>query len=179
VPTARPSLPSSSATPSTIAGHSSHGRRSTSRRSRQRYGADLIRREAKALLDLAEKLDRDGEEEDEDEDEQHAEDAESDGDEADDDMRPEEAALANARHLARRAAASTVSSSDSTTTPRRRTLTTFTDALDALSTMSKFGKVVITGVGKSGLLARKAVATFNSLGASCLISPSRLIHAPC
>jgi D-arabinose 5-phosphate isomerase GutQ len=40
----------------------------------------------------------------------------------------------------------------------------FTAAVDALKSMEKYGKVLFAGVGKSGLLARKAVATFNSLG---------------
>lgn len=40
----------------------------------------------------------------------------------------------------------------------------FTHTLDLLSSMDKHGKLVFIGIGKSGLLAKKAVATFNSLG---------------
>lgn len=76
------------------------------RKSKQRYAASLVRREAQALLELAERLDR------EDEGEQD----------------------------------------------------TFSAAVDAINSMERYGKVIFAGVGKSGLLARKAVATFNSLG---------------
>jgi len=53
----------------------------------------------------------------------------------------------------------------------------FTAAVDALKSMEKYGKVLFAGVGKSGLLARKAVATFNSLGIqSSFLHPVEALH---
>lgn len=75
-------------------------------KSKQRYAASLVRREAQALFELAQRLEQEGETEQD----------------------------------------------------------TFAAAVDALQSMKKYGKVLFSGVGKSGLLARKAVATFNSLG---------------
>ena len=77
---------------------------------RSKYAADLVRKEAQALLVLANRLEHKQE------------------DEAD-------------------------SLSDA-----------FSKALNLLSSMDKHGKLIFTGIGKSGLLAKKAVATFNSLG---------------
>jgi D-arabinose 5-phosphate isomerase GutQ len=42
----------------------------------------------------------------------------------------------------------------------------FSRAVDLLKHMNSHGRIIMTGVGKSGLLARKAVATFNSFGKS-------------
>lgn len=91
------------------------------RRALQRHAADIVRREAKALLDLAARL----------EPEDVAK--HNDIDELDD-------YHANSPSYA------------------------FSHALDMLNSMDKHGKVVVAGIGKSGLLARKAVATLNSLG---------------
>ena len=75
-------------------------------KAKQRYAAHLVRREAQALLELAERLEQE---------------EETDPD-------------------------------------------SFTSAVEAIQSMEKYGKILLSGVGKSGLLARKAVATFNSLG---------------
>ena len=80
------------------------------------YAADIVKREAKALLELAQRLE--GQAEDEED--------------------------SKARN--------------------KQSIDSFDRAVDLLNTMHAYGKVVITGIGKSGLLARKAVATFNSLG---------------
>lgn len=95
-----------------------------------RYAAEIVRREAKALLDLAARLDR-----------FQLSDAPS-------------SAAANVVDNVDDAAAS------------------FDRAVELLSSMDPHGKVIITGIGKSGLLARKAVATFNSLGECAHVSPS-------
>jgi hypothetical protein len=79
------------------------------------YAADIVKREAKALLELAQRLEGQADEEDYQPDSKHS-------------------------------------------------VESFDRAVDLLNTMHTYGKVVITGIGKSGLLARKAVATFNSLG---------------
>ena len=45
-----------------------------------------------------------------------------------------------------------------------RTNLAFKEVVDSLGRLPAHGKVVITGVGKSGIVAKKMVATFNSLG---------------
>jgi hypothetical protein len=46
----------------------------------------------------------------------------------------------------------------------------YDQALDCIANMPEYGKLLITGVGKSALIGRKAAATFCSLGASFLPS---------
>lgn len=106
----------------------------------QRYAADIVRKEAKALLDLANRLDAAGDDEDEAEDDSEEEEEGEERERAQSTARQQEdlfSSLPNA---------------------------TLFQAVNAISSMQKHGKLVLTGVGKSGLLARKAVATFNSLG---------------
>ncbi|KAL7009384.1 hypothetical protein EMMF5_001015 [Cystobasidiomycetes sp. EMM_F5] len=104
------------------------------RRALQRHAADIVRREAKALLDLAARL----------EPEDVAK--HNDIDELDD-------YHANSPSYA------------------------FSHALDMLNSMDKHGKVVVAGIGKSGLLARKAVATLNSLGTQAVfLHPVEALH---
>lgn len=52
----------------------------------------------------------------------------------------------------------------------------FGQVIRMLSSLPPHGKIVVSGVGKSGIAGRKMVATFTSLGQSCpIISPSCLI----
>lgn len=83
------------------------------------YAAEIVRREAKALLDLAARLD------------------------------PEVAYEEDMPRL-----------------KPEDVQDNFSKAVEILQSMDTHGKIIMTGVGKSGLLARKAVATFNSFGAS-------------
>ena len=48
--------------------------------------------------------------------------------------------------------------------PSTRQSTSFEQTLSILNNLPPGGKVIITGIGKSGLLGRKAAATFCSLG---------------
>lgn len=51
----------------------------------------------------------------------------------------------------------------------------FAEAVDLLFTCT--GRVIVTGVGKSGIIARKLVATFNSTGRSAMfLHPSDAVH---
>ncbi|KAK4057996.1 hypothetical protein OIO90_000735 [Microbotryomycetes sp. JL221] len=58
-----------------------------------------------------------------------------------------------------------------------RTNTSFNQVVDMLSQLPAHGKVIVTGVGKSGIAARKMVATFNSLGIpSVFLHPVEALH---
>lgn len=102
----------------------------------RRYAAEIVRREAKALLDLASRLDP---EEQEDEDQ---------GEFDDDDESISSPSL---------------SSRFSLKAPEKQH-DGYSKAVELLKNMDSHGRIIMTGVGKSGLLARKAVATFNSFG---------------
>ncbi|SCZ90393.1 BZ3500_MvSof-1268-A1-R1_Chr1-3g01960 [Microbotryum saponariae] len=53
----------------------------------------------------------------------------------------------------------------------------FRNVIDALSSLPAHGKIVVTGVGKSGLVGRKMVATFCSLGIqSVFLHPLEALH---
>ena len=107
--------------------HATSRRRPLRKRHIQQHAAELVRREAQALLDLAARLEP-GQDFDEDDD------AANQGNDTIAELGTEPASDAFAR------------------------------AIDIISSIDSHGKVIISGVGKSGLLAKKAVATFNSLG---------------
>lgn len=52
-----------------------------------------------------------------------------------------------------------------------KTNTAFRGVVDALNALPAHGKIIVTGVGKSGIAGRKMVATFCSLGEGCNRSP--------
>lgn len=88
----------------------------------RRYAAEIVRKEAKALLDLAARLDA----------------------EPDDVLHPQHEQVPRLKP--------------------EQTQDAYTRAVEILKSMDSHGRIIMTGVGKSGLLARKAVATFNSFG---------------
>ncbi|KAK4054939.1 hypothetical protein OIV83_000863 [Microbotryomycetes sp. JL201] len=58
-----------------------------------------------------------------------------------------------------------------------RTNQSFNHVVDMLSGLPAHGKVIVTGIGKSGIAARKMVATFNSLGIpSAFMHPVEALH---
>ncbi|KAM0793286.1 hypothetical protein ACM66B_000747 [Microbotryomycetes sp. NB124-2] len=61
--------------------------------------------------------------------------------------------------------------------PESRTNQSFNQVVDMLSGLPAHGKVIVTGIGKSGIAARKMVATFNSLGIpSVFMHPVEALH---
>ncbi|MCK5741451.1 MAG: SIS domain-containing protein, partial [Chlorobi bacterium] len=52
-----------------------------------------------------------------------------------------------------------------------------TDFVDAVKVITDSKKVVVSGVGKSGIIAKKIVATFNSIGIkSVFLHPVEALH---
>ncbi|KAI5478434.1 hypothetical protein MNV49_005075 [Pseudohyphozyma bogoriensis] len=58
-----------------------------------------------------------------------------------------------------------------------KTNVAFRGVIEALAGLPPHGKIIVTGVGKSGIVARKMVATFNSLGITAtFLHPLEALH---